>query len=86
MLWSEVRKSYPNMWVVVEALKSDEQANEKTIKEVALLNAFTDSEQAYRNYTKIHKLQPQKDYVFASTVNETLKVKMLYWAGVRGKR
>ena len=86
MLWSEVRKDYPNMWVVVEALNSHLQDDEKTINEVTVVNSFADSIEAYRSYKTIHKQQPQREYLVASTANEALKVKVQYWAGVRGRR
>ncbi|MFT4925089.1 MAG: wyosine [tRNA(Phe)-imidazoG37] synthetase (radical SAM superfamily) [Phenylobacterium sp.] len=85
MLWSEVRKDYPNMWVVVEALQSQQQDDEKTINEVTVVNSFNDSIEAYRSYRAIHKQQPQREYLLASTANEALKVKVQYWAGVGGR-
>lgn len=83
MLWSQVRKDYPNCWVVVEALKSEKIDNEKTISEVTVINSFNDSTAAYRSYQNIHQEQPQRSYYVASTANEALKVKVQYWAGVR---
>ena len=85
MLWSDVRKDYPDMGVVIEALASHQQDDEKTIEEVTVVNSYRDSVQAYQNYRKIHKQNPQRDYLFASTANEALKVKVQYWTGVRGK-
>lgn len=85
MLWSDVRKDYPEHWVVVEALKSHQQDDEKTISEVTVINAYPDSTQAYRNYQTIHKQQPHRSYYVASTANKSLKVKVQYWAGVRAK-
>lgn len=85
MQWSEVRKDYPNMWVVIEAMTSHVKDNEETIEEVTVVNSFKESSDAYLNYRKIHKQQPQRDYLFASTANKELKVKVQYWTGVRGK-
>jgi predicted helicase len=84
MLWSEVRKDYPNMWVVVEAMKSHKEGNEKTIEEVSVVNSFKESGEAWQNYQQIHQQEPHRNYLFASTKNEELKIKVQYWAGVRG--
>ena len=85
MQWSEIRKDYPNMWVVIEALKSHVKGNEETIEEVSVVNSFEGSSDAYLNYRKIHKQEPLRNYLFASTAKEELKVKVQYWTGVRGK-
>lgn len=85
MRWSEVRKDYPNMWVVIESMSSNIKDDEETIEEVSVINSYKDSKQAYLNYRQIHKQQPERNYLFASTQNEKLKVKIQYWAGVRGK-
>lgn len=86
MRWSEVRKDYPDCWVVVEALSSRIYDDEETIDEVTVVNSFEKSRDAYQDYLRMHKLDPQRDYLFASTVNEALKVKIQYWVGVRDKR
>ena len=85
MLWSKVRKDYPDCWVVVEALKSQQVDDEKTTSEVTVINSFIDSTEAYRSYQSIHQQEPQRSYYVASTENEALKVKVQYWAGVRAK-
>ena len=85
MHWSEVRKDYPNMWVVVEAMKSHKEGYEKTIEEVSVINAFKKSAEAYMNYQEVHQKEPHRDYLFASTKNEELKVKVQYWAGIRSQ-
>ncbi|NQZ11526.1 MAG: hypothetical protein HRT35_30615 [Algicola sp.] len=85
MLWSEVRKSYPNMWVVIEAMKSHKEGNEKTIEEVAVVNSFKESGDAYHNYQQVHQKEPHRNYLFASTKNEELKVQVQHWGGGSGK-
>ena len=85
MHWSEVRKDYPDMWVVIESMKSQIENNEETIEEVSVINSYKDSKEAYLKYREIHKQQPERNYLFACTSNEQLKVKIQYWTGVRGK-
>ncbi|MCJ8271548.1 MAG: hypothetical protein MJK04_19380, partial [Psychrosphaera sp.] len=46
-------------------------------------NSFREASEAYQSYRKIHKQTPQRHYLFASTVNEELKIKIHYWAGIR---
>ena len=85
MLWSEVRKDYPNMWVVIETLSSKVEDDIETIEEVTVVNSYDNSTAAYLNYRTMHKQAPNREYLFASTANEELKVKIQHWTGVRGK-
>lgn len=85
MLWSEVCKDFPNSWVIVEALSSHQVENEKTIDDVMVLDAYPDSSDAWKRYKQIKQQKPQGDFLIASTENETLKIKVQRWVGIRGK-
>lgn len=46
MLWSEIRKAYPNQYVLLKALQSHFEGDKKFIDEVALLKVISDSMEA----------------------------------------
>lgn len=42
MKWEEVRKVYPNKWVVFESLKQHEEDNKVIVEDVAIIEVFDD--------------------------------------------
>jgi len=42
MLWNEVRKTYPNKWIVFDSLKQYEEENKLIIEDVAIIEVFED--------------------------------------------
>ncbi|MBF8984593.1 hypothetical protein IZY60_13690 [Lutibacter sp. B2] len=46
MKWNEIRKSYPDKFVLLESLNSHIENNKKVIEDVALVRIIDDSEEA----------------------------------------
>ena len=40
MLWNEVRKTYPNKWIVFDSLKQNEEDNKLIIEDVSIHRSF----------------------------------------------
>lgn len=48
MLWTEVRKIYPDQWVLVEEIKSYEENDKIYVEEVAIIKPIQDSNEAMK--------------------------------------
>ena len=52
MKWEEIKKMYPNHYVVLEELESEVHGNKKEIKEVALVKVIDDPKTATRELVR----------------------------------
>ena len=54
MLWHEVRDTYPNQWVVLEAISAHDVDNKRIFEDVAVVNAVDDATMAHSKYKALH--------------------------------
>ncbi|WP_297421714.1 hypothetical protein [Clostridium sp.] len=72
MLWSEVRKTYPNKWIVFDSLKQHEEENKLIIEDVAIIEVFDDINDAFRCYRTLHRKNKTRELSFGNTKDELL--------------
>lgn len=76
MKWNEVRKAYPDKWIVFDSLKQHEENNVLYIEEVALIEVFDDLDEAWKYYHKIHKEDKTRNLNIGDTKKEDLSYKI----------
>ena len=76
MLWSEVRKTYPNKWVVFDGLKQYEEDNKLIVEDLAILEVFSDLNTAYQYYCDLHKQDKSRNLNIGDTRKENLEFKI----------
>ena len=76
MLWKDVRKSYPNKWVVFESLKQHEEDNKVIVEDVAIIEVFDDLNTAFKHYCTLHKENKNHELSFGNTKNKILEYKI----------
>lgn len=85
MIWEDVKKSYPQQWVIIEAVDACSEENKRIIKSIQLVELFgEDNNGALRRYVGLHKVHPEKEYYVVHTSRPELNVKERNWTGVRG--
>ncbi|MCI6190375.1 MAG: hypothetical protein MSA89_14315 [Clostridium sp.] len=72
MLWKDVRKSYPNKWVVFESLKQHEENNNLIVEDVAIIEVFDDINDAFKCYRMLHRNDKNRELGFGNTKEEIL--------------
>jgi len=84
MRWTDIRKTYPNQWLVIEALQahSDEQ-HRRVLDEIAVVETCMDGNTAMQGYRKLHQQQPDREYYFVHTSREQLDIRERQWLGIR---
>ncbi len=58
MRWSDVRKAYPNRWLVVEALEAHSEENHRFLDRIAVIETCTDGAAAMQCYNQLHRQNP----------------------------
>lgn len=76
MLWNEVRKTYPDRWVVFDSLKQHEEDNILYIEDIAVIEVFSDLNIAYKYYCNLHKQDKSRNLNIGDTRKEQLAFKV----------
>ena len=84
MVWQEIRKQYPQRWLLVEAIKASSAAHKRILEQLAVVDTFPDSVAAMQRYAQLHHEAPQRELYVLHTCRETLDISERSWLGVRG--
>jgi hypothetical protein len=85
MTWQEIRKQYPQTWLLVEALEAHTtEEKRRIIDRLAVIEKFPGFFEAMQLYKKLHGLSPQREMYVVHTVNKEIKIQEQRWTGVRG--
>ncbi len=83
MQWEEVKKTYPDKWIVFEAIDAHSDNNYRIIDDIAVIDYFTDSMEAFRRHSELHKQNPNRELYFFHTSREKLDIEEVKWTGLR---
>jgi hypothetical protein len=84
MQWSEIRKAYPNQWLVVEALKAHTTSdNRRLLDKIAVVEHCNDGSAAMNSYRRTHQQYPAREFYFVHTSREELNIREQQWLGIR---
>jgi hypothetical protein len=83
MKWVEVRKSYPGQWVLVEAIAAHSEGDRRVVEELAVIDAFKYSADAWQRYTQLHHEAAEREFYIVHTDREQLNITERVWLGVR---
>jgi hypothetical protein len=84
MNWTEIRRYYPQQWLLVEAIKAHTELNKRILEQLAVINSFVDSVTAMQNYRQLHHEAPERELYILHTSRETLDITERRWLGIRG--
>lgn len=85
MRWTEVRASYPDQWLIVEALEAHTTADSRRhLDRLAVLERCSDGKAAMAGYRRLHREYPQRELYFVHTSREELDIEERRWLGIRG--
>jgi mannose-6-phosphate isomerase-like protein (cupin superfamily) len=83
MIWSEVRKAYPEQWLIIEALAAHTEGNQRRLDRIAVIETCTDGAAAMQSYQRLHHEYPVREFYFVHTGRETLDIRERHWIGIR---
>jgi hypothetical protein len=83
--WTEIRKRYPDKFVLVEAVFAYSKENKRIIEEMSVLEEHTSSGAAWNGYKKLHREFPERELYIFHTSKEQIEVEEQHFIGVRGR-
>jgi hypothetical protein len=84
MRWSEIRNTYPDQWLVIEALEAHTSVDaERLLDRLAVIETCADGHSAMQRYRQLHQEYPQREFYFVHTSREELNIRERYWLGIR---
>ncbi len=84
MLWSEVRKTYPEQWVVVEALEAHTDIeSRRQLDRLAVVDTCPDGTAAMQTYRGLHRQYPHREFYFLHTSRAEPDIIERQWLGIR---
>ena len=48
MLWSEIRRAYPDQWLIIEALQAHTEANRRRLDHITVIETCTNGTEAIK--------------------------------------
>ena len=84
MNWEEIRTLYPKQWLLVEATKAYSESSKRILEQLQVLQSFVDSTSAMKQYSQIHRQQPQRELYVLHTDRAELDISERRWIGIRG--
>jgi len=84
MLWEEVKKSYPDQWVIIEAIEAHTEENKRILDKITVVDTFqNDNNKALLQYLQLHRKHRDRELYVAHTSRPVLDIIDQRWIGVR---
>ncbi len=84
MIWADIRKIYPEQWVLIEAIDARTEGDKRIVEQMDVIGSFADDgDSAFQRYTELHKLHKEREYYIYHTSNDALNIGVKKWLGVR---
>jgi len=84
MKWKKIRKLYPQQWLLLEAIKAHTEAEARILDQLSVIDTFTDSQKAMKEYTELHHKMPERELYVLHTDREIIEISERKWIGARG--
>lgn len=86
MLWEEIRKIYPDQWLVIEAIEAHTTPDhQRHLDSLAVIVPCPDGKTAMGSYRQYHQQYPQREFYYVHTSRTLLDIREQNWVGIRQK-
>ena len=84
MQWPDIRKTYPNHWVLIEGFRPvTTPDNQRQFDDLAVVELCSNGGEAMKQYRKYKKLYPHREFYFIHTSHDKLEITVKKWLGIR---
>ena len=83
MQWSDIRRHYPDQWLLIEAIEARSEDGQRILDDIAVLASFPDSVTGMQRYTSLHHEAPQRELYVCHTERQELEIRERGWLGIR---
>ena len=84
MNWQEIRRQFPDQWLLVEALQAHSEANKRILDQLSVVAPFPDSVNAMQTYQKMHAAAPRRELYVVHSSRPAIDITERRWLGIRG--
>ncbi len=81
MTWSEIRRTYPNTWSIIEALETHSDTQQRVLDRIAVVERCADGASAFESYQRLHQEHPWRELYYVHTGREALDIRERHWVG-----
>lgn len=67
MIWSDVRETYPDQWLIIEALAARTHGNQRMLDRIAVVETCPDGTTAMQSDKHMHREYPLREFYFVHT-------------------
>jgi hypothetical protein len=86
MNWDEIRRQYPDQWLVVEAIEAHTTPDhQRHLDQLVVTERCSDGNSALASYRRLHRDSPTHEYYYIHTSRIKLDIRELQWSGIRSK-
>ncbi len=82
MTWKQARESFPQTWLLFEAIEARSEGRQRIVEQVDVAESFDGSDHALRRYRELHRKNHARELYVAHTSREDLAISETYWAGI----
>lgn len=83
MHWTNIRKTYPNQWLVIEAIKAHSVKTKRVLDKIAIMETCLDGTTAMQKYRSLHRQYLEREFYFVHTSRKQLDIQERQWLGIR---
>ena len=84
MTWEEVKKVYPNQWVIIEAIDAHTEGDKRIINQITVVDQFDDdNNKALLRYLQLHRKHRERELYVVHTSRSELDIIEQNMIGVR---
>ena len=83
MRWETVRETYPNQWLLFEAIDAVSDNGKRVINELSVLNTYDSGRDALGGYKELHHKEPKRELYVAHSSKKNLDIIEQKWHGIR---
>ena len=58
--WSDAGESYPNKWLLIEAIEAYSKDGQRVVEELSIINIFDEGKDALKEYSEKHKKEKNR--------------------------
>ena len=81
MTYADIRRHYPDTWLLLEALTAHSQGEYRILETLAVIDTFADSLAALEAYRELHNAAPTRELYVVHSSKPELVVKERLWLG-----
>lgn len=83
MEWNEVREIHPDQWLIIEAIETHTDDQQRFLDKIAVVERCPDGAAAMKRYRQLHQVHPLREFYFIHTSRKEIDILERHWAGVQ---